>query len=82
MKTVSCALAILFVTSTLALAGDQKNSGVIVAVAKEVLTIKGADGKTYQIEAVRVIAEDLKTGDIVEYDIVEGKVVNLKKKKK
>jgi hypothetical protein len=65
MKTLSCALAILFVASTLAFAGGQKNSGVIVAVAEKVVVIKGADGKTYEIEAVRVIAEDLKTGDIV-----------------
>jgi hypothetical protein len=79
MKTLSCALAILFVASTLALAAGQKSSGVIVAVAEKVVMIKGADGKTYEIEAVKVIAEDLKTGDIVEYEIVEGKVLNVKK---
>ncbi|MBW8064629.1 MAG: hypothetical protein FVQ04_01990 [Nitrospira sp.] len=82
MKTLTCALAILFVASTLAFAGGQKNSGVIVAVAKEVVVIKGADGKTYEIEAVRIIEEDLKTGDIVEYDLVEGRVLNVKKTKK
>ncbi len=82
MKTISCALAILFVASTLALAGAQKSSGVIVAVAEKVVTIKGADGKTHEVEAVRVIAENLKTGEIVEYDIVEGKVLNVNRKSK
>jgi predicted outer membrane protein len=80
MKTLAWALAVLVLTSTLALAGGQKMTGTIVAVATEVVTVKGADGNTYQIEAARVIAENLKTGDVVEYDIVEGKVVNLKKK--
>ena len=79
MKTLSCALAILLVASTLAFAGGQKNAGVIVAVTAEVITIKGADGKTYEIEAAKVVAEDPKTGDLVEYEIVEGKVLNVKK---
>jgi hypothetical protein len=82
MKTLSCALAILFVASTLALAAGQKSSGVIVAVATEVVMIKGADGKTYEVEAAKVVAEDLKTGDIVEYEIVEGKPLNVKKAQK
>lgn len=82
MKTLSCALAILLVASTLAFAGGQKNSGVIVAVTSEVITIKGADGKTYEIEAAKVVAEDPKTGDLVEYEIVEGKPVNVNKKAK
>lgn len=81
-KTLSCALAILFVASTLAFAGGQKNSGVIVAVTEQVITIKGADGKTYEIEAAKVVAEDPKTGDLVEYEIVEGKPVNVNKKAK
>lgn len=82
MKTLSCVLAILFVASTLAFAGGQKNSGVIVSVAAEVVMIKGDDGKTYEIEAAKVVAEDLKTGDLVEYEIVEGKVLNVKKTEK
>ncbi len=80
MKTLTCALAVLFVTSTLALAAGQKMSGTVVAVEKEIVAVKGADGKTYQIEAATVVAENLKTGDIVEYEIVEGKVLNAKKK--
>ncbi len=82
MKTLTCALAILFVASTLALAAGQKMSGTIVAVTTKVVTIKGADGKTFKVEAVRIIEKDLKTGDIVEYDLVEGKVLNVKKTKK
>jgi hypothetical protein len=80
MKTLACALAVLFLTSTLALAAGQKMSGTVVGVEKDVVSIKGADGKTYQIEAVKVVAENLKTGDMVEYELVEGKVQNAKKK--
>ena len=81
MKALGCALAILFVASTLALAGGQKMSGTIVAVAAEVVTIKGPDGKTFEVTADKVVAEDLKTGDIVEYEVIEGAVVNVKKPK-
>ena len=81
MKILTCALAVLFVTSTLALA-QGKASGTITAMEKEVVTVKGADGKTWQIEAARVVQENLKTGDIVEYEIVEGKLLNVKKKAK
>ncbi len=79
-KALALALAVLFVTSTLALAASQKMTGTVVAVEKEVVSIKGADGKTYQIEALKVVAENLKTGDTVEYELVEGKVQNAKKK--
>ena len=82
MKTLTCALAVLFTVSTLALAAGPKASGTITAVEKEVVVVKGADGKTYQIEAVKVVQENLKTGDIVEYEIVEGKPINVKKKTK
>jgi hypothetical protein len=81
MKSLACALAVLLVTSTLALAAAQKMTGTVVAVEKDIVSIKGADGKTYQIEAVKVAAENLKTGDIVEYEFVEGKVQTAKKKK-
>jgi len=82
MKILTCALAVLFVTSTLALAQGMKASGTITAVEKEVVTVKGADGKTWQIEATKVVQENLKTGDIVEYEIIEGKPINVKKKAK
>jgi len=82
MKTLTCALAVLFVTSTLALAQGKKASGTITAVEKEVVVVKGADGKTWEIEAAKVVQENLKTGDIVEYEIVEGKPINVKKKAK
>lgn len=48
----------------------------------QIVKIQGADGKTYEIEAVKVAVENLKTGDIVEYEIVEGKVASAKKKAK
>ena len=82
MKILTCALAVLFTVSVLALAAGPKASGTITAVEKEVVVVKGADGKTYQIEAVKVVQENLKTGDIVEYEIIEGKPVNVKKKAK
>lgn len=82
MKIVSCALAMLLVASTLALAGGQKMSGIVVAVEKEIVVVKGADGTTYEVEAEKVVAEDLKTGDMVEYEVVEGEVVNVKKPEK
>ena len=81
MKTLTCAFAVLFVVSSLALA-QGRASGTITVVEKEVVVVKGADGKTWQIEAAKVVQENLKTGDIVEYDIVEGKPINVKKKAK
>ena len=41
--------------------------------------MKGADGKTYRIKVEDIIAEDLKTGDIVEYELIEDKPVHVKK---
>jgi hypothetical protein len=82
MKILTCALAVLFVTSTLALAQGMKASGTITVVQKEFVTVKDADGKTWQIAAEKVVQENLKTGDIVEYEIIEGKPVNVKKKAK
>jgi hypothetical protein len=82
MKSLTCLLAILFVSSTLAFAQGQKASGTVVAVAEKVVTIKAADGKTYDVEVVKVVGMDLKTGDTVEYELVEGKPVNVTKAKK
>ncbi len=82
MKILTCALAVLFVTSTLALAQGMKASGTVTAVQKEVVVVKGADGKTWEIAAEKVVQENLKTGDIVEYEIIEGKPLNVKKKAK
>lgn len=79
MKTATWALAILLVSSTLALAAGQKASGTIVAVQKEVVIVKGADGKTFEIDVEKVAALNLKTGDLVEYEIIEGKPVNINK---
>jgi len=68
------------VTSTLALAAAQKKmTGTVVGVDVQFVKIQGADGKTYEIEAVRVAAENLKTGDTAECGFVEGKVASAKK---
>ena len=56
-------------------------SGTIIGVAEEVVKVKGDDGKEYEIAVADVVAEDLKTGDIVEYEIVEGQPVKVHKKK-
>ena len=80
VKALAWGLALLVVTSTLALAAGQKTSGTIVEVQKEVVIVKGADGKTYEIEAAKVVDLNLKTGDAVEYELVEGKPLNIKKK--
>lgn len=80
-RMVTVALAIVLLSSTLSLAADAKSTGTIVVVAEEVVTLKGADGKTYQVKVADVVAEDLKTGDMVEYEVIEGKPTKVKKKK-
>jgi len=82
MKSLTCVLAILFVTSTLAFAQGKKASGIVVGVAEKAIMIKGADGKTYEIDVVKVVGVDVKTGDMVEYELVEGRPVNVTKAKK
>jgi len=80
VKLVTVLLAVVLLSSTLSFAAD-KASGTVVAVEEAVVKVKGADGKVYEIKAAEVIAENLKTGDIVEYEIVEGMPVKVKKKK-
>ena len=72
---------VLFSSPTLALAQAAKASGTVVIVEKEVVQIKGADGKTYQVKMVDVIEKNLKTGDMVEYEVIEGRPVKVAKKK-
>jgi hypothetical protein len=78
---IAAALAALVFSSTLALAQTAKATGTVVAVEKEVVQVKGADGKTYQVKKVDVIEMNLKTGDMVEYEVVEGRPVKVAKKK-
>ena len=79
-KIATILLAFVLMSSTLALAADKAN-GTIVAVEETVVKLKGADGKVYEVKAADVVAENLKTGDIVEYEIVEGMPMKVKKKK-
>jgi hypothetical protein len=58
----------------------KQQSGTVVAVEEDVVRVKGSDGKEYEIDATIVAAEDLKTGDVVEYAIVDEKPVRVKKK--
>jgi hypothetical protein len=83
-KIVTGTLAILLVSSTLALAASKhhKSSGTVVEVNTEtgVYTVKDYDGKTYQLKKTDVVAENLKTGDTVEYEIIEGSPAHVHKK--
>ena len=81
IKIVPLAMLVLFVVSAMALAAGQKMSGKVVAVEEEVVTLQGDDGKTYEVEVAKEIVEDLKTGAMVEFEIVDGQVLNVKKKK-
>ena len=45
------------------------------------MRVKGSDGKEYEVDLTLVAAEDLKTGDVVEYGLVNEKPVRVKKKK-
>ena len=77
----AAALAGLLFASTVSLAAGESASGTVIAVDEEVATVKGDNGKEYEIAVTEVVAEDLKTGDIVEYEIVEEKPVKVHKKK-
>ena len=73
---VASALAAGMTFPLTALADD----GTLVVAEEDKYVIEGADGKTYEITDMTIVAEDLKTGDMVEYEVVEGKVVGVKKK--
>ena len=79
----AAALALLLIggQAVVANAGD-KASGVVGAIAEGVAEVKGADGKTYMVAVEDIVAEDLATGDVVEYEVVEGAPVKVAKKAK
>ena len=81
IKILAVALAVLFVASALALAAGQKMSGEVIAVEEAIVTLQGADGQTYEVEVDKEVIADLKTGTVVEFELVDGEVMNLKKKK-
>lgn len=54
--------------------------GTVVATDEDQWVIEGSDGNTYEITEEMVDAEDLQTGDMVEYDIVDESPVHVKKK--
>jgi hypothetical protein len=80
---IAAALAVVFFSSTLAVAqaAKPKPTGTVVAVETAVVKIKGADGKTYEVKMADVIEKNLKTGDMVEYEVIEGRPVKVAKKK-
>jgi hypothetical protein len=80
---IAAALAVVLFSSTLALAqtAKPKPTGTVVAVETAVVQIKGDDGKTYQVKIADVIEKNLKTGDTVEYEVIEGRPVKVTKKK-
>lgn len=90
--TAAAVFAVIAGAPTLATAEDKpqaqpqaqpeaKPQGEIIAVAEGVADVKGADGKMYQVKVVDVIGEDLKTGDIVEYELVGEMPMKVKKQK-
>ena len=81
ISKLTALLAVLLAVSLTprAFAAGQKSTGTIVAIAEGVADVKGADGKSYKIKVEDIVAEDLKTGDMVEYEIVEGQPANAKK---
>jgi hypothetical protein len=79
---IAAALTVALFSSTLVLAQPAaKPTGTVVAVETAVVKIKGADGKTYEVKMADVIEKNLKTGDMVEYEVIEGKPVKVAKKK-
>jgi hypothetical protein len=78
---IAAALTVVLFSSTLALAQPAKPSGTVVSVETAVVKIKGADGKTYEVKMADVVEKNLKTGDMVEYEVVEGRPVKVAKKK-
>ena len=82
---VGITLTVLLVSATpLLAASDQKSSsGTIIEVDMEggKYTVKDYDGKVYELDKTYITEENLKTGDAVEYEIVEGKPVHVRKKK-
>ncbi|HEY8514764.1 MAG TPA: hypothetical protein VIS07_04520 [Candidatus Binatia bacterium] len=81
LALVALALGVVVATTPAAAQTAEQQTGTVVAVEEDVVRIKGSDGKEYEIDAIVVAAEDLKTGDTVEYAIVGEKPVRVKKKK-
>jgi hypothetical protein len=79
-KVLAIAVVVLMVASSLALAGSV--TGEVTTIEEGVYTIKGADGKEYQIKQELVKDLDLKTGDMVEIYIEEVRPVKVKKTEK
>jgi len=73
---VAGALAAGMTFSLAALAVD----GAVIVVADDKYVIQGAGGNTYEITDMTIVAEELEPGDMVEYELVDGKVVGVKKK--
>jgi hypothetical protein len=81
LKIITVALAISLLSPTLTLTAGEAQDGTVIAVEETTVKFKGADGKMYEMTEDDVMGEDLKTGDIVEYELVEGKPVKERKKK-
>ena len=82
---VGITLTVLLVSSApLLAANDQKSSsGTIMEVDVQggKYTVQDYNGKVYELDKAYITEENLKTGDTVEYEIVEGKPVHVRKKK-
>ena len=80
---IAAALAFTLLCTSAAFAthaAHKKSSGTVVAISEEVADVKAKNGKVYKIKVEDIVAENLKTGDVVEYELVSGQPVHVKKK--
>lgn len=85
-KLVGTTLTALLVTTAPLLAATEhkSSSGTIIEVDVQggKYTVKDHDGKVYELDKTYITEENLKTGDTVEYDLIEGKPAHVKRKNK
>jgi hypothetical protein len=73
-------LMVLFLSAPFALAEEQTGTIIIIDEQQGVYTVKGDDGKEYQITQELVVGMDLQTGDTVIMEIEEATPVKVRKK--
>lgn len=82
---IGITLTALFAIAAPLFAADapKKSSGTVIEVdvEKNTMKVKDYDGKFYEIDKTYIDETDLKTGDVVEYEIIESKPTHVKRKK-
>jgi hypothetical protein len=77
---IAAVFALILATATLSVAAGPKQTGTVVVVTEGVADVKAADGTVYKVKVEDIIADNLKNGDVVEYDLVQGTPVHVAKK--